>query len=36
MTDITELPLNEIVTNIKKKKISPSELTKSFLENSKN
>ena len=34
MTDITELPLNEIVTNIKKKKISSSEVTKSFVERS--
>ena len=34
MTDITELPLNEIVTNIKKKKISSTEVTKSFVERS--
>ena len=32
MTDITDLTLNEIVTNIKKKKITYTELTKSFLE----
>ena len=34
MTDITELTLNEIVTNIKKKKISSTEVTKSFVERS--
>ena len=34
MTDITDLTLNEIVTNIKKKKISSTEVTKSFVERS--
>ncbi len=34
MTEITELTLNEIVTNIKKKKISSTEVTKSFVERS--
>ncbi len=34
MTDITELPLNEIVTNIKKKNLSSTEVTKSFVERS--
>ena len=34
MTEITDLTLNEIVTNIKKKKISSTEVTKSFVERS--
>ena len=34
MTNITELPLNEIVDNIKKKTISSTEVTKSFVERS--
>ena len=34
MTNITELPLNEIVKNIKEKKISSTEVTKSFVERS--
>ena len=34
MTEITYLTLNEIVTNIKKKKISSTEVTKSFVERS--
>ena len=34
MADITELTLNEIITNIKKKKISSTEVTKSFVERS--
>ena len=32
MTEITDLTLNEIVTNIKKKKITSTEVTKSFVE----
>ena len=34
MTEITDLTLNEIVKNIKKKKISSTEVTKSFVERS--
>ena len=34
MTEITDLTLNEIVTNIKKKRISSTEVTKSFVERS--
>ena len=34
MTEITDLTLNDIVTNIKKKKISSTEVTKSFVERS--
>ena len=34
MTEITDLTLNEIVTKIKKKKISSTEVTKSFVERS--
>ena len=34
MTEITDLTLNEIVTNIKKKNISSTEVTKSFVERS--
>ena len=34
MNEITDLTLNEIVTNIKKKKISSTEVTKSFVERS--
>ena len=34
MTEISDLTLNEIITNIKKKKISSTEVTKSFVERS--
>ena len=34
MTEITDLTLNKIVTNIKKKKISSTEVTRSFVERS--
>ena len=35
MTNITDLSLNELVNNVKSKKISSNEITKAYVERSK-